>query len=446
MIAHTALHTLIVAQLQGVVLVASDKTEWFEGCLRALSAHTKADELLSSDAMKDEDFWPAPGDWRSEFRPYNVRNGVLQIPVRGVLLNKMSYQVGGYATGYQYLEKALARGLTDDQVKGIAWVIDSPGGMVSGNFELVDKIYEARGEKPMKAFAADSAYSAAYSIASAADSIHITRSGGVGSVGVVTSHIDFSKALNDMGVKITFIHAGKHKVDGNSFNPLPKSVKDRIQQRIDKTYAVFTGTVARNRGIDDADVRATEALTYDAEAAIEVKFADKIGAFEEDLAAFEQDVSSIGDNRMATNDKPTETAGIPQAQHDAAVAKSFADGQIDGVKAERTRINTILGSDEAKARPKAALSAALKTDMTVDQAKAFLGDLPEEKAETPAPKDDAQGKPNPFVAAMNGSDNPNVGAGNGDTGKGKSDDDMAAAILADYRGASGMKTPEKKTA
>lgn len=445
MLNSTSIHTLLVAQLTGVVLVDGASKDWFEGCLRALTAHPKAEDLLSDQMAAPDDFWPDPNDWRAAFRPYKVQNGVLQIPVQGVLLNRFGYQVGRYATGYQYIEKALERGLADGAVKGIAFVTDSPGGMVSGNFELVDKIYGARGEKPMRAFAADSAYSAAYSIASAADSISVTRSGGVGSIGVLTSHIDFSKALDKAGIKITFIHAGKHKVDGNPYEPLPKAVKDRIQQRIDKSYAVFTGTVARNRDMDEKDVRATEALTYDAEAAIEVKLADSVGSFEEDLAAFEQDVSSIGDNRMATQEKLE--VSVSQAKYDADVASAKTEGEKTGATAERTRINSILGSDEAKARPKAALSAALKTDMTVEQAKAFLGDLPEEKAEVKAPEQQQSGQDSAFQKAMNGGDNPNVGAGS-DQGNGGPKDDAAlsATILSDYRGASGKPKQEKKTA
>ncbi len=68
------------------------------------------------------------------------------------------------------------------EVKGIAFVIDSPGGHVAGNFDLVDKIFAARDVKPIRAFAAENAYSAAYSIASAAQSITVARTGGVGSI------------------------------------------------------------------------------------------------------------------------------------------------------------------------------------------------------------------------------------------------------------------------
>jgi len=86
-----------------------------------------------------------------------------------------------------------------------------------------------------------------------------------------------------MGIKLTLIYAGKHKVDGNAYEKLPDSVKGRIQERIDRIYGVFTSTVARNRGIDDNAVRATEALTFDAQDSTAQGFADRIGALEEEM-------------------------------------------------------------------------------------------------------------------------------------------------------------------
>src|SRR5688500_10303064 len=106
----------------------------------------------------------------------------------GVLLNRFSYQLGHCATGYTYIERAVRRGMEDPEVKGIAFICDSPGGESSGVFELCDKITAYRGTKPMRAFASDRAYSACYMVACSANSITMTRTAGVGSIGVVTMH------------------------------------------------------------------------------------------------------------------------------------------------------------------------------------------------------------------------------------------------------------------
>lgn len=431
---------------QNPLLLSASSEKLFQSCVSHVIAGEHSEDMLSeayASHANDDDFWPQPDDWRAQYRPYVVKNGVLQIPVMGVLLHRFSYTVGRWATGYTYIDKAMQRGMGDPAVKAIAFLVDSPGGEVAGCFELVDKIFEARGEKPFRAFAADHAYSAAYAIASASDQIVVTRSGGVGSIGVVTAHVEYSKALEEMGIKVTFIFAGQHKVDGNPYEKLPESVKSRIQERINRIYGVFTSTVARNRSMDEKAVRDTEALTYDANQAIEVGLADKVGALEEEMVVFSEEVAATEDNQMADTNSPKQ---IDQAAHDAAVASA----RTEGATAERTRISAILACDEGKARPKAAMSLAMKTAMSVEEAKSVLSDMPEEKAEAaaPAPKAEEQqpGKPaaagpTPFDAAME-QNNPEVGASAGGKGDDKGDDDekAAASILASYAGVTGRKT------
>ena len=384
----------------------------FEACVQKtgeFAAMMEAKGVQVAAAAGSEGFWFPEGDWRQAYRPYKVANGILSIPVEGVLLNKFPWAIG-YATGYEYIHQAMLRGMADDSVKGIALVIDSPGGMVSGNFDLVDRMFAMRGEKPIKAFASDSAYSAAYSIASAADKISVSRSGGVGSVGVVTTHVDYSGALADAGIKVTFIFAGKHKVDGNSYEPLPEDVRTKIQGRIDALYADFVSIVARNRDMDEKAVRATEADTFMASEAIENGLADEAGAFEDAFAAFTANVNSNDeDSAMADQTKAQITEEALAAAEAAAKSAGFAEGEAKGYADAMTRINAIIGSDEGKKRPNAALNAALKTSMKVEEATAFLATLAEEGK--PEAKPQGAGAPTGmFSESMDKTKNPNVKA------------------------------------
>ena len=440
-------HGIVAARFANSdALVCSDRQDWFESCMRAITAHPDGERMFAPEMMgsNDDGFWPAPQDWRASLRPYVVENSVLKVPVMGVLLNRFGYQLGRYATGYTYIQRAVERGLEDSAVKGIAFVCDSPGGEVAGCFELCDKLFGYRNQKPMRAFAADAAYSAAYAIASCASKISMTRSGGVGSVGVVTMHVDQSKMLDDFGLKITFIFAGKHKVDGNPYEKLPDNVKARIQKRVDKTYAVFTSTVARNRRMDEKEVRATEALTYGADEALDVGFADKVEVFEEAIAEYSAEVcqpAQEGPQAMADNQNADT---VTQAAHTTAVAAARDEGQRAGVTAERTRISAIMALPESANRQAAALEIATTTDMSVDQAKGLLAKLPENKPEAATPAAGAgAGVPKAmFDAAMQGSGNPNVGAGNtggDDDGDNDSPDKASARILGNYNAARGVK-------
>jgi len=211
-----------------------------------------------------------------------------------------------------------------------------------------------------------------------ADTITVTRSGGVGSVGVVTMHLDMSAYLENVGLKVTFIFAGKHKVDGNAYEALPKDVKDRIQERIDALYSEFVAIVARNRGMSEEAVRKTEALTFNANEALEVGFADKIGALDVEITAF-QAIFNEEDEDMADNKAQISESDLATAK-ETAKAEGLKEGEAKGFAAATDRFKAIIGSDAAKSRPKAALHAALSTSMPADEAIAFISGLAEESA------------------------------------------------------------------
>ena len=379
-------------------LVSPHLSEQVNACLMALAS--SEDVMAGHNMSGADDFWSAS----PRLRPYVVTEGILQIPIQGVLLNNFPYQYGSFATGYEYIARALDRGLSDGEVKGIALVVNSPGGMVAGNFDLADKIYAARGDKPIRAFVNEDAYSAAYSLASSAEKITVARTGGVGSIGVVTSHMDMSQMMDKIGVKVTFIFAGKHKVDGNAYEPLAKDTKARIQTEINDLYDIFVATVARNRGMDEKAVRDTEALTYTAPQALSIGLADEIGSFDDSLMAFAIDLNNQQGETTMSKDK--DTGAVDQATLDAARAEARAEGKkeghAEGVAAERSRIASIMKLDEAANRREAAFNIAVSSDMSVEQTKSLLATLPESKVE-------AKASGAMFDAAMTASGNPELG-------------------------------------
>lgn len=79
---------------------------------------------------------------------------------------------------------------------------------------------KSSGAKPIWAVANESVLSAACAVASAADRICVTRTGEVGSIGVVAVHVDESGADAKAGLAWTFVFAGERKVDANAHEPL----------------------------------------------------------------------------------------------------------------------------------------------------------------------------------------------------------------------------------
>lgn len=396
--------------------------------LSRLGVHSmKIEDLSASTAA----MWLAVQS--GERKPYRMEGPIAIIPVNGTLYHKVEWASSWY-TGYDWINKMVDYAEQDPAVKGVLFDFASGGGEVDGAFECADKIRKMK--KPTVGIANGHAYSAAYLLISACKKVVVTATGGVGSIGVVTSHMDVSEAMSEHGYKLTFMFKGKHKVDGNSYQPLPEAVQERISVKLETPYNLFVDAVAKHRSTDAQAVRNTEAQTYVAEEAKSLGLVDSVASPDETLAAFVAELngkswrntmSANANEQTTTADKGNETVVTQQAL-DAA----RTEGAKVGADQERARIMGILKLDEAKGR-EATAQALCDQGMSVEQAKAVLATIPAASADTSA------AKPNHFKDAMNNTQNPEVTAEAGsDAGKETPAHMKAINALAKARGV----TPE----
>jgi signal peptide peptidase SppA len=219
-----------------------------------------------------------------------TESGIAVVPVLGPLVARGDWLTSLLgASEYGAIVEAVSAAAADPAVRGIVLEMDSPGGEVGGLFDLVDGIraIRQRSSKPLWAVASEAALSAAYAIASAADRICVTRTGEVGSVGVVALHLDESGADAMAGLKWTRIHAGARKTDGNPHEPLSPRATADIQADVDHLYDQLIALVAANRGLDVDAVRATEAAIFRGERAVTAGLADRIGSVAQAIADLE---------------------------------------------------------------------------------------------------------------------------------------------------------------
>lgn len=394
-------------------------------------------EMASAGPAEQEAWYFSSQDALAEGRPYRLtRDGMAVIPVNGMLVHKVDAHYPGWFTGYGYIENLLEKALADDDVKGVMFDVNSPGGMVSGCFELCDRIHAARAQKPMMALVDASGYSAAYAIASSANVLTATPSAGVGSIGVITMHVDYSRALEQEGVKVTMLYKGKHKAEGNPYEPLSAETRERIEASLEKSYTRFVGLVSRNRGMDAKAIRDTEASTYDAEDALALGLVDAVLTPREAVASFVRELSgsTFGGNVMSANQ--TATTDTPAAGDQTAVAPdaaAIAAARAEAAAAERARIDAIMGCEEATGRESLARHLAFKSSMSADEAREMLAAAP---AAAPAAAAAADDDADPLTAAMAVVEQPEVGA----TG-GNPQPELSAAdvILRDFAAATGYK-------
>ena len=141
------------------------------------------------DDQDEEDDMPMAGR-----KPYPVSpDGIAVITISGTLVKKASWMdAESGLQSYEMIRGMVADARDDPGIRGILLDVDSPGGEVGGLFDLADEVHAAREQKPVYAVANDEAFSAAYALASSAQRLFLTRTGGVGSIGVIAVHMDQS--------------------------------------------------------------------------------------------------------------------------------------------------------------------------------------------------------------------------------------------------------------
>ena len=448
----TAAHMALSRMNHAVVALAPHYTSFAHDMQLMAAADIKVEEAKFMDRRAElcETF-----GYRSaqQMKPFAFADGFAIIPISGTLVNRFGGSYG-WVTGYQFIRRQLSQAMADDDVKAIVYDVNSHGGEAAGCFELAADIRAASKIKPSMAMIDSNCYSAAYALGSAARKVVCTPSGGAGSIGVVAMHVEYSKMLDEAGIKVTFIQFGAHKTDGNPYEALSEDVKKDIQASVDKSGAAFVECVAKNRNIDAAKVKKTEARVYRADDALSLSLIDTIATPQEAMQVFSDELSGSlsttpkedamsGTTNAQPGNQPANNAAPAQAAAPAGMtAEQVAAAVAAGIAAERTRVSSIMGCDEAKNRGKLANHLAMSTSMSLEEAKVILSAAAEE-AKPAAP---AAGNGAAFQAAMAGTPNPNVGADNAANGGGGSNApaDKAAGILGDFYAVTGEKPAQAK--
>jgi ClpP class serine protease len=374
-----------------------------------------AGNVLDAEQMKTEA--SSYGRRDSEYREYDLCDGVAVLPIAGTLVNSISsIQPYSGMTGYRGIITRMRQAMNDPEVKGVMLDMDTPGGEVAGCFDTAQMLRSMAKEagKPLWAMANDMFCSSGMAIASAASHRLITQTAIVGSVGVLMAHYNYGKQLEEQGLDVTLIHSGMHKVEGNPYQALPKHVQAKFQAETDTLRAEFAALVAPGLGMSVDAVLATEAATYRGQEAIDVGFADELVNSHQMIQHFSDYLSS---DRVTVGGSMTKTAAIEASPVVAAPAADpvgehqepalGANTTQNGAQAERERIGAIMGHENAKGRQALANHLAFETDSTVEAAAGVLAAAAME--ESPA----VMGDGTALDTLMGATTQPDIGADKG---------------------------------
>lgn len=266
-------------------------------------------------------------------KTYNLRmreGGVAVLNVEGPLFryaNLFTMFSGG--SSFDMLAIDFGKAMAHEDVKSVILHINSPGGQTDGTSEFAQMVKEARGKKPITAYVSHIGASAAYWIASAADSIVVEKAGSVGSIGTVARvRTDKEKDVRE----IVSSQSPRKRPDVTS-----DEGRQQIQEYVDALSDIFIDTVAENRGVKRDKVLKDfgQGGMLVGEAAVAAGMADSVGTLEGVIASMSgklkrKEVRGMDEIRNATREI--------LAQHNPSLLNSLL---TEGATAERKRIQDI---------------------------------------------------------------------------------------------------------
>ena len=217
------------------------------------AAHYAAWQAAEAERQKQLAAKAAAGSLSAEDVGYAVNsNGTALFSISGPIAKKRSSFGGGAST--VELRRMVRHAKTNTDVKRAAFKTDSPGGQVSGLFDLVDDIEAFTQVKPTLTYIEDLAASAAFATSCPTALIVANPTALVGCIGTYMTLYDTSRMAQNQGVEAHVIRAGKFKGAGTPGTKLTTEQLDEFQREVESLNAFFLAAVAKGRGMTPEQV------------------------------------------------------------------------------------------------------------------------------------------------------------------------------------------------
>jgi signal peptide peptidase SppA len=249
---------------------------------------SRIDSGRGFDFDRDED-GPTAAGRRGSNSPdngYTLFGSAAVVPISGTITPRPSmFSDYSGGTSANQIGAAVDAAVVDPNVSAIVLDIDSPGGYVAGITEAAAKIASANKQKPVTAVANHLAASAAYWLASQAGEIVVSPSAQVGSIGVLSAHVDETKLEEMAGVRTSLVHNSQSPFKTEGYPQVPLSIDARadMQRTVDALAQQFIDAVAKGRGIRSTTVERDfgQGRMKLAGEAVSARMADRVATLEQ---------------------------------------------------------------------------------------------------------------------------------------------------------------------
>lgn len=213
----------------------------------------------------------------------------------------------------------------DSNIKGVLFVIDSPGGAFAPSMELALAIKDLKIKKPVLVYASGTMASGSYLAGVGANKILANPASFIGSIGVIMQGADLSGLANKLGIKEQTIQAGEFKSAGTFARAWNENERNFLQGLIDQSYDLFTGFVVKERALDlNKKDQWANARVFLAAKAKELGLIDELGNYENAKKELEK-LANVSNPVWKEEDKIDKFLNRLEGQTSSLISKSLIE-------------------------------------------------------------------------------------------------------------------------
>ena len=170
--------------------------------------------------------------------------------IKTELANLQKIELSGPIIDVSKVLENIEKAKKNEHIKGILFVIDSPGGAVAPSVEVAYAIKELSSVKPVVTYASGVIASGSYYASIWSNKIIANPGSIVGSIGVIMQGFEAGQLLEKIGINAQIVKAGKYKESGTPTRKWTDFEEKQLQSVINDTYNMFISDVANARKLD----------------------------------------------------------------------------------------------------------------------------------------------------------------------------------------------------
>lgn len=219
---------------------------------------------------------------------------ILVIPIHGVIGLDSPGLVDSDSYNHDLILDSINLAREDESIKGVLLDINSPGGTVYHAAEVWHRLKNLQEERdiPIYASMGTLAASGGYYVAAPADKIYAANETTTGSIGVISSFVNYEELAEKIGIKSITFKSGPHKDIRSGTREMTPEEEEILQNDINEYFYEFINVVEDGRGhilSRDEILTLATGRTYSGRQAVKNGLIDEIGYFQESLNGLKEE-------------------------------------------------------------------------------------------------------------------------------------------------------------